>query len=152
MWGSVDPEAPMRVLRFLEFESFGKLPRSSDKKSVLISEVPDYKIIFISHRWLRPWQHLEMFLEWYNSKETSVEECKWADEEGLKEYYSKEGGIAHPDDSKGTKHKLICASVKKLCEEKGWDVNKVCIWLDFAGVFAPHLFEQLPTAPLQVCV
>ena len=45
--------------------------------------------------------------------------------------------MAHPDDAKGTKHKLICHGVRKLCEGKGWDIKKVCLWVDFCGTPSP---------------
>ena len=68
--------------------------------------------MFISHRWLRPWH--------------TKEECEknghvWA-------------GMAHPDDEQASKHKLICDGVMRLAEEKGWDLEKVVLWVDFAGV------------------
>lgn len=59
LWGSVHPDAPMRVVRFSSLEAFGELPRSSDNQTVLLSEKPDAKIVFISHRWLRPWHTRE---------------------------------------------------------------------------------------------
>jgi hypothetical protein len=74
LWGSVDRDAPMRVVRFGEFEKFESLPRSSDKKTVLLSEVPDCKIIFISHRWLRPW---------HTKEECEKNEHEWAGERML---------------------------------------------------------------------
>ena len=41
--------------------------------------------------------------------------------------------MPHPDDAKGTKHKLICDGMEKLAEHKGWDIDKVYLWVDFAG-------------------
>lgn len=59
LWGSVHPDTPMHVLRFKDFESFGKIPRSSDRQTVPLSKVPGSKLVFISHRWLRPWHTKE---------------------------------------------------------------------------------------------
>jgi hypothetical protein len=33
----------------------GRIPRSSDHQTVLLSKVQGFKVVFISHRWLRPW-------------------------------------------------------------------------------------------------
>jgi hypothetical protein len=58
--GSVRPEAPMQVVRFLEFEEFKELPRSDDNVTELLSDIPeDVIVVFISHRWLRPWHTRE---------------------------------------------------------------------------------------------
>ena len=43
-------------------------------------------------------------------------------------------GMAHPDDAQASKHRLICGGVRKLAERKGWDLEKVVLWVDFAGV------------------
>jgi hypothetical protein len=121
LYASVLPEAPMRVIAFLDFERFGMIPRSSDTRKTQkgaskesdqvsgkllhlhdVNEVPgDMKLIFISHRWLRP----------------DVDPAK-----------------AHPDDAQGSKHKLICAGVRKLAVKKGWDINCMGLWVDFCGV------------------
>jgi hypothetical protein len=58
---SISPHAPMRVVYFPAFESFGKLPRSSDGKTVDVSEIPgDTILVFVSHQWLRPHTHPKM--------------------------------------------------------------------------------------------
>ena len=44
---------------------------------------------------------------------------------------------AHPDDAAGTKHKLICDGMEKLAEDKGWDLERVYLWVDFAGALGP---------------
>ena len=62
-------------------------------------------------RWLRPW-HTEA-------------ECKAAGHEWA--------GMAHPDDDEGSKHALICDAVKRLAKEKGWDLSKVYLWVDYCG-------------------
>jgi hypothetical protein len=52
---SIDVNSPMLVVPFAKFQSFGKLPRSSDRIAVRLSEAPsDAAVVFISHRWLRP--------------------------------------------------------------------------------------------------
>jgi len=110
---SIHAEATMLVVDFDKFASFGKLPRSSDRITRDVRGAPgDVKVVFISHRWLRPWH--------------TREECEanghiWA-------------GTAHPDDDAGSKHSLICAGVRKLALKKGWDLGKVCLWLDYCGV------------------
>lgn len=55
LFNGIKTESPMRVVEFATFEKFGKLPRSSDKKTMELVVVPgDAKLVFISHRWLRP--------------------------------------------------------------------------------------------------
>ena len=70
------------------------------------------QVVFISHRWLRPW---------YTREECEKNGHVWA-------------GKAHPDDAQASKHRLICDGVRKLAESKGWDLEKVVLWVDFAGV------------------
>jgi hypothetical protein len=119
LYASVLPEAPMYIIRFSDFERFGMIPRSSDTTKtqgpsndcdqqgkllhmLQVNDVSeDMKLIFISHRWLRP----------------DVDPTK-----------------AHPDDAVGSKHKLICAGVRKLAAKKGWDVTNLGLWVDFCGV------------------
>ena len=38
--GSIDPRAPMRVIKYAAFKEHGCIPRSNDKKTVLLSELP----------------------------------------------------------------------------------------------------------------
>jgi hypothetical protein len=111
---SVDPRAPMLVVGFKEFESFRKLPRSDDDvRRVEVSQLrADAKLVFISHRWLRPW---------HTREECEAKGQKWQ-------------GMPHPDDDMGKKHKLICAGIVKLSEVKGWNIDKVSVWLDFCSV------------------
>jgi len=40
MVGSIDPRAPMRVIKYATFKEHGCIPRSNDKKTVLLSELP----------------------------------------------------------------------------------------------------------------
>lgn len=119
----------MRVLRFSDFERFGKIPRSSDSKKAT-SELAqdcshstvdliditmlsrDEKVIFISHRWLRPWKKQE---------ECERNRHEWA-------------GMAHPDDADGSKHKLICQGIRQLAQQKEWHINQLTLWLDFCSV------------------
>jgi hypothetical protein len=112
----------MHVVDFKKFESFGKLPRSSDRITRDLCEVPgDTTLVFISHRWLRPW---------HTKEECEANGHVWA-------------GMAHPDDNAGSKHSLVCASIRKLAPQNGWDVNKLCVWLDYCGVEQdiPHLLQ-----------
>ena len=114
----------MRLVKFADFERFGRIPRSSDRRSsardaqdkldlMEIEDVSgDEKLVFISHRWLRPW---------HTREECEAQGHEWA-------------GMAHPDDAGGSKHKLICGGVRKLAEEKGWDIEGVSLWLDFCCV------------------
>ncbi len=110
---SILAESSMKIITFTDFEKLGKLPRSCDRKAQDISVASVHtKLVFISHRWLRPWK--------------TREECErnkhvWA-------------GMAHPDDNNGAKYRLICAGVRRLAEEKGWDIHHVGLWLDFCCV------------------
>ena len=111
-WESVDQRlAPMRVVRYSDLEKHGKLPRSSDGITIPLTEVgEDERIVFCSHNWKR------------------------GDEEQCKKNGHVWQGAAHPDDEKATKHKLLCAGVAKLAEEKGWTLDNVHVWLDFCGI------------------
>jgi hypothetical protein len=103
----------MCVVKFVDFQRFGKLPRSSDRLTCNISQVSfEEKMVFISHRWLRPW-HTQKKCEGYGHV--------WA-------------GNAHPDDYEGSKHELICAGIHKLAAKKGWEVSQVFLWLDFCCI------------------
>ena len=111
-WASVNQTlAQMKVVRFRDLEKHGKLPRSSDGMTIPLSEVKeDEHIVFCSHNWKR------------------------GDEEQCKKNGHVWEGAAHPDDEKATKHKLLCVGVAKLTEEKGWELDKVHVWLDFCGI------------------
>ena len=111
-WASVNQSlAPMRVVRYSDLEKHGKLPRSSDGITIPLTEVgEDERIVFCSHNWKR------------------------GDEEQCKKNGHVWQGAAHPDDEKATKHKLLCAGVAKLAEEKGWTLDNVHVWLDFCGI------------------
>lgn len=92
----------MRVVSFETFQDFGQLPRSNHRKTNELSVVPgDAKLVFISHRWLRP---------------------------------NEDPKVAHPDDEHNSKHKLVCAGIQKLAEQKKWNTNHIYLWLDFCGV------------------
>jgi hypothetical protein len=55
LFNGIKAESPMCVVELATFEKFGRLPRSSDKKTIELDVVPsDAKLVFISHRWLRP--------------------------------------------------------------------------------------------------
>ena len=128
-WGSVDPLAPMVVVPLDALEKHGQLPRSNHGLTKKLSELEqDDIVVFISHRWLRPWQSLEEFLKFLQNATPEERALALADEDEVREYYSK-GGQAHPDDAKGSKHKLVCAGVKQLAVEKGWPLPKVHVWL-----------------------
>ena len=141
MLGSIDPRAPLRIIKHATFKGHGRVPRSNDMKTVLLSEAPKdakvlsrafcdafccvcdavwlltakkigaVQIVFISHRWLRPW---------HTKVECEAKGHEWA-------------GMAHPDDAAGTKHKLICDGLEKLAKDKGWDLDRVYLWIDYAG-------------------
>lgn len=113
LYKDISADAPMRVIRFETFKQCGKLPRSDDKVTQEVSLIPgETKLIFISHRWLRPW-HTQQECEQHGSV--------WA-------------GMAHPDNQYGAKHALICAATQKLAEQKAWNLHEVHLWLDFCGV------------------
>jgi hypothetical protein len=113
LYNDISADAPMRVVSFKTFKQHGKLPRSSDKVTQAMTLIPGEAIvIFISHRWLRPWK---------TQHECEGEGHVWA-------------GMSHPDDHAGSKHLLICAAVQKLAKEKKWLLNQVFLWLDFCCV------------------
>jgi hypothetical protein len=57
---SIHKDCPMRVVKFLDFQLFGKLPLSDHKMTEEISQLSlDSKMVFVSHRWLRPWKTQE---------------------------------------------------------------------------------------------
>lgn len=111
-WRSVDQIlAPMKVVRYSDLNKHGRLPRSSDGLTIPLSEVGQGEhIVFCSHNWKR------------------------GDEEQCKSNGHVWEGAAHPDDEKGTKHRLLCAGVAKLAELKGWSLDTVYVWLDFCGI------------------
>jgi hypothetical protein len=127
----------MRVVRFSDFERFRKIPRSShcifenfkkataqlphacddhEKEKIDLINVSELsggdKLIFISHRWLRPW---------HTKEECEREGHEWA-------------GKPHPDDAAGSKHRLICQGIRRLAVIKEWRVEQLCLWLDFCCV------------------
>jgi hypothetical protein len=113
----------MRVVAFETFKEFGKLPRSSDNVTQEASLVPGTaKLIFISHRWLRPWT---------TQQKCEEERHVWA-------------GMAHPDDHAGSKHELICAAIPELARQKAWSLDEVFLWLDFCCVEQDdtHLLQE----------
>jgi hypothetical protein len=102
---SIRAEMPMHVVPFCDFQRFGSIPRSSDAINTQhLPDVPwDGKLIFVSHRWLRPW---------HNQKDCEREGHQWA-------------GRAHPDDAAGSKYKLICEGVCQLAMSKEWEISQV---------------------------
>ena len=69
-------------------------------------------VVFISHRWLRPW---------WTKEECEGEGHVWA-------------GAPHPDDAKRSKHSLVVRGVRQMAQEKGWDEGSLYVWLDFCGI------------------
>jgi hypothetical protein len=114
LFDDISEDAPMHVVSFQTFKLHGELPRSSDHLTQPVSLLPgEAKIIFISHRWLRPW---------HTQHECEEQGHPWA-------------GMAHPDDQAGSKHALICAAIQKLAEQKAWNLDtQVFLWLDFCCV------------------
>jgi hypothetical protein len=49
----------------------------------------------------------------------------------------------HPDDSKGTKHRLICKGVENLAKKKGWNLKKVVLWVDYCGIEQDDIERKL---------
>ena len=111
-WNSVAHDnAGMRVVPYGNFKMHEKLPRSSDNKTVALTNLPHgARLVFISHNWMRG----------------DEEQCK-------RNGHVWEGG-AHPDDEKATKHRLVCRSVEELARKKGWKLDEVYVWLDFCGI------------------
>jgi hypothetical protein len=113
MIGGISIHTPMRVVSFLDFQRFGRLPRSSDRVTQEVSALPSNRnLVYISHRWLRPGPTQE---------EHESHGYRWA-------------GHSHPDDEAGSKHKIICAGIQKLAEMKAWSLNAVYLWIDFCCV------------------
>ena len=104
----------MRLLPFQSLADLGRIPRSHENRTVMLSEIMnDSKIVFISHRWQR-------------HSRGALDECDttanvW-------------NGKPNPDDCSCRKHKLICMGVERLADMKEWDKTKVFVWIDYACV------------------
>ena len=49
MVGSIDPRAPMRIVGYTTFKEHRRIPRSDDKKTVRLSEVPkDAEVLLLA--------------------------------------------------------------------------------------------------------
>jgi len=109
----IEDIAPFRVVPFKALQEYGKMPRSDSGITRLDSEMPrNMKVAFLSHRWLRPWTTKE---------ETEENGAEWA-------------GAAHPDDEHNTKYHLLVAGIEQVAQERGWNLDTLAVWLDFACV------------------
>ncbi len=105
LFKGISVHAPMRVVEFQVFKEFGKLPRSSDKKTVDLSAVPGYvKLVFISHHWLLP--HKDPKIAHPDDAAGSKHALICAGIEKLAENF----------------------------EKKDWSIERVYLWLDFCCV------------------
>lgn len=113
LWATVDKDTPMRAVSFEQLEELGHLPRSSDQTAMQLQDIPvQAKIVYISHRWARPWQTMFECMKYGH---------KWA-------------GMAHPDNEEKSKYVLMCKALKALASKNKWDISKVYVWLDFACI------------------
>ncbi len=105
---SIDPRSPLTAVPYTALRDLGYIPRSSEEVAVPVSALSKRtKLIFFSHRWLRPW--------------VSQEECEsngeaWA-------------GAAHPDDSAGSKAANLLKGAEVIAREKGWPLDDVAFWI-----------------------
>ena len=98
------------VIPFASFRSNGCIPRSSD--ALAIGRDPLRKLVFVSHRWLRPWMSKE---------ECEAHGAAWA-------------GTPHPDDAENSKHALITEGLSQIAAREGWREEEIDVWIDFACV------------------
>lgn len=130
----VKPEAPFRAVPFEALKNHGKLPRSSDNLAKTLAEIEgackstkkNIKVVFLSHRWLRPW--------------STKEECErkggtWVD------------GLPHPDNEEGAKFTLVIDGIEHVARVKEWDTRNVAVWLDYACIEQDNI--QLRNAGVQ---
>jgi len=109
----VDPHAPFRVVRFPDLKAYGQLPRSDARLAIPYDEMEDdIPVIFLSHRWFRPWR--------------SQEECEqnghtWA-------------GEPHPDDEMRTKYHLTVSGIELLARQRNWELSRLGVWMDYACI------------------
>jgi hypothetical protein len=119
LYASVLPEDPMRVIRFSDFAHFGMIPRSSDTRKTQRGAKnldKEGKLLDL----------LQVNQVPRDMKLIFISHC-WLmpDEDPTK---------AHPDDAQGSKHKLICAGMRRLAVKKEWDIKKLGLWVEFCGV------------------
>ena len=105
---SIDPRSPLTAVPYTVLKDLGYIPRSHENMAITVSSLPvETKLIFFSHRWLRPWR--------------SQDECEangqtWA-------------GAAHPDDSKGSKAANLLKGAEVIAQDKGWPLEHLAIWI-----------------------
>ena len=111
--GRIDPLTPFTAVPFLKFKGYGQMPRSDKGLAVPVTDMSESTVVvFISHRWLRPWPTQE---------ECEANGAVWA-------------GAPHPDDVHGTKLSLIMQGVEALAENNHWALGNVAIWLDYSCI------------------
>ena len=110
----IQPEAPFVVVPWTAFRGYGRLPRSSDHLAIEVDDPESKHVIFLSHRWYRPWQTRE---------ECEANGHEWA-------------GQPNPDDESGSKYRNTVATIEKLVDEHGWqdELDDVYVWMDFFGI------------------
>ena len=114
LWGTVNTDlAPLVLVPLSTLDTLTSIPRSNDKVTVRADTLPPgARAVFVSHRWLRPWD---------TEKECLVNGHEWA-------------GFPHPDDAKGTKLALIRDGSRKLAKAMGWEESQIYCWIDFCCV------------------
>ena len=100
------------------FRGYGRIPRSSD--ALTVKRNSQRKLVFVSHRWLRPWMSQE---------ECEAQGAAWA-------------GTPHPDDERNSKHALIAEGLSQLAAREGWQEDQVDLWVDFACVEQDDLEQK----------
>lgn len=94
-------------------KAYGQLPRSDARLAIPYDEMEDdIPVIFLSHRWFRPWR--------------SQEECEqnghtWA-------------GEPHPDDEMRTKYHLTVSGIELLARQRNWELSRLGVWMDYACI------------------
>mmetsp|Transcript_10103 Transcript_10103/g.29394 ORF Transcript_10103/g.29394 Transcript_10103/m.29394 type:complete len:529 (+) Transcript_10103:156-1742(+) len=109
----VDPRAPFLVVSFEDLRANGRLPRSDSGLAKPLDESDqDMRVIFVSHRWMRPWPTQE---------ECEQHGAKWA-------------GRPHPDDERGSKYQLTIRGIETLAAKNGWSTSSLAVWMDYACI------------------
>ena len=106
----IDERAPLTAVPFARLRALGRLPRSDEGAAV--PPAPGDHLVFVSHRWLRPWT---------TRAECEAHGAEWA-------------GAPHPDDGAGTKHRTLLRGIEMLAAERGWPLDRVGVWLDYACI------------------
>ena len=103
----------MQVVQFYDFKTADGMPRSSEGVTQDIEDVPDDAILcMVTHKWVRPW---------HDKADCEKHSHQWA-------------GRPHPDNDSGAKHMLVCKAAERLCREKGWDMRKLYLWVDYCCI------------------